>query len=133
MSPGLVDQIIHSGESIDTEELLKHLHPKVTTCTHPPCRRALICAHSCLLHSQVLLGIPLLEGTNPASCFPRFAIGYEATCYSYIWSEVCAPGFPSFSTKGNIFFFFIKAALGLNFSWRYSGVCCGYICLKVPR
>ncbi|CAA6668038.1 unnamed protein product [Spirodela intermedia] len=62
----LVDQIIHSGENIDIEELLKHLHPKV------------------------LLGIPLLEGTNPASCFPRFAIGYEATCYSYIWSEVFA-------------------------------------------
>uniref|UniRef100_A0A1D1ZIK0 Thimet oligopeptidase n=1 Tax=Anthurium amnicola TaxID=1678845 RepID=A0A1D1ZIK0_9ARAE len=62
----LVDQIIHSGENVDIVELLKHLHPKV------------------------LLGIPLLEGTNPASCFPRFAIGYEATCYSYIWSEVFA-------------------------------------------
>ncbi|MQL93378.1 hypothetical protein Taro_026040 [Colocasia esculenta] len=62
----LVDQIIHSAENIDIVELLKHLHPKV------------------------LLGIPLLEGTNPASCFPRFAIGYEATCYSYIWSEVFA-------------------------------------------
>ncbi|XP_038984277.1 probable thimet oligopeptidase [Phoenix dactylifera] len=62
----LVDQIIHSSENVDIVELLKHLHPKV------------------------MLGIPLLEGTNPASCFPRIAIGYEAVCYSYIWSEVFA-------------------------------------------
>ena len=39
---------------------------------------------------QVMLGIPLLEGTSPASCFPRIAIGYDAVCYSYIWSEVRA-------------------------------------------
>lgn len=37
---------------------------------------------------QVMVGLPLLEGINPASCFPRTAIGYEATCYSHIWSEV---------------------------------------------
>lgn len=37
---------------------------------------------------QVMLGLPALEGTNPASCFPRSAIGYEAACYSRIWSEV---------------------------------------------
>jgi len=35
-----------------------------------------------------MLGLPLLEGTNPASCFPRSAIGFEAACYSRIWSEV---------------------------------------------
>lgn len=40
--------------------------------------------------SQVMLGLPMLEGTNPASCFPRCAIGYEAACYSRIWSEVSA-------------------------------------------
>ncbi|XP_020083013.1 probable thimet oligopeptidase isoform X2 [Ananas comosus] len=62
----LADQIIHSSENVDIVELLKHLHPKV------------------------MLGIPLLEGTNPASCFSRLAIGYEAICYSYIWSEVFA-------------------------------------------
>ncbi|XP_077227429.1 zincin-like metalloproteases family protein isoform X2 [Tasmannia lanceolata] len=62
----LFDQIIHSSENVDMVELLKHLHPKV------------------------MLGIPLLEGTNPASCFPRLAIGYEAACYSHIWSEVFA-------------------------------------------
>ncbi|KAA3483302.1 putative thimet oligopeptidase [Gossypium australe] len=39
-----------------------------------------------------MLGLPMLEGTNPASCFPRCAIGYEAACYSRIWSEVLAPG-----------------------------------------
>lgn len=38
---------------------------------------------------QIMLGIPLLEGTNPASSFPQIAIGSEATCYSSIWSEVC--------------------------------------------
>lgn len=35
-----------------------------------------------------MLGLPVLEGTNAASCFPRSVIGYEAACYSRIWSEV---------------------------------------------
>ncbi|XWS63803.1 hypothetical protein CRYUN_Cryun06bG0133300 [Craigia yunnanensis] len=60
----LFDQIIHSAENVDIVELFKHLHPKV------------------------MLGLPMLEGTNPASCFPRCAVGYEAACYSRIWSEV---------------------------------------------
>ncbi|XP_066307666.1 probable thimet oligopeptidase isoform X3 [Miscanthus floridulus] len=59
----LVDQIIHSSEDVDIDDLIKDLHPKV------------------------MLGIPLLEGTSPASCFPRIAFGYDAVCYSYIWSE----------------------------------------------
>ncbi|XP_073098719.1 probable thimet oligopeptidase isoform X4 [Elaeis guineensis] len=42
------------------------------------------------LHPKLMLGIPLLEGTNPASCFPRIAIGYEVVCCNYIWSEVSA-------------------------------------------
>lgn len=62
----LFDQIIHSTENIDIIELFKHLH------------------------SKMMLGLPMLEGTNPASCFPRTAIGCEATCYSRIWSEVFA-------------------------------------------
>ncbi|KAK1577521.1 hypothetical protein Q3G72_022495 [Acer saccharum] len=62
----IFDQIVHSAENIDIEELFKHLHPKV------------------------MLGLPMLEGTNPASCFPRSAIGFEAACYSRIWSEVFA-------------------------------------------
>ncbi|KAF5200448.1 Mitochondrial intermediate peptidase protein [Thalictrum thalictroides] len=62
----LFDQIMHSTENVDALELLKHLHPKV------------------------MLGLPMLEGTNPASCIPRFAIGYDAACYSRIWSEVFA-------------------------------------------
>ncbi|CAM0884179.1 unnamed protein product [Alopecurus aequalis] len=61
-----VDQIIHTSEDVDIDDLIKDLHPKV------------------------MLGIPLLEGTSPASCFPRIAIGYDAVCYSYIWSEVFA-------------------------------------------
>lgn len=35
-----------------------------------------------------MIGLPVVEGTNPASCFPRAVIGSEATCYSRIWSEV---------------------------------------------
>ncbi|XP_057486200.1 probable thimet oligopeptidase [Actinidia eriantha] len=62
----LFDQIIHSTENVDTVGLFKHLHPKV------------------------MLGLPMLEGTNPASCFPQSAIGCEAACYSRIWSEVFA-------------------------------------------
>ncbi|XP_031388590.1 probable thimet oligopeptidase isoform X1 [Punica granatum] len=62
----LFDQIIHSADNVDVVELFKHLHPKV------------------------MLGLPMLEGTNPATCFPRSAIGYEASCYSRIWSEVFA-------------------------------------------
>ncbi|XP_054786982.1 probable thimet oligopeptidase [Prosopis cineraria] len=62
----LFDQIIHSADNVDILELFKHLHPKV------------------------MLGLPMLEGTNPASCFPASVIGYEAACYSRIWSEVFA-------------------------------------------
>ncbi|XP_075082717.1 putative thimet oligopeptidase isoform X3 [Nicotiana tabacum] len=62
----LFDQVIHSTENVDISGLFKHLYPKV------------------------MVGLPLLEGINPASCFPRTAIGYEATCYSHIWSEVFA-------------------------------------------
>ncbi|XP_015894417.2 probable thimet oligopeptidase [Ziziphus jujuba] len=62
----LFDQIIHSNENVDIVELFKHLHPKV------------------------MLGLPMLEGTNPASRFTCSAIGYEAACYSRIWSEVFA-------------------------------------------
>ncbi|KAJ4837321.1 hypothetical protein Tsubulata_048511 [Turnera subulata] len=62
----LFDQIIHSTDNVDIAELFKHLHPKV------------------------MLGLPILEGTNPASCFPCSAIGSEAACYSRIWSEVFA-------------------------------------------
>uniref|UniRef100_A0A453G3Z0 Peptidase M3A/M3B catalytic domain-containing protein n=1 Tax=Aegilops tauschii subsp. strangulata TaxID=200361 RepID=A0A453G3Z0_AEGTS len=69
----LVDQIIHTSENVDIDELIKDLHPKV------------------------ILGIPLLEGTSPASCFPRIAVGYDAVCYSYIWSEVFAADL--FATK----------------------------------
>ncbi|XP_022131840.1 probable thimet oligopeptidase isoform X2 [Momordica charantia] len=59
----LFDQIIHCAENVDIIELFKHLH------------------------SKVMLGLPMLEGTNPASCFPSSAIGYEAACYSRVWSE----------------------------------------------
>ncbi|KAJ4710921.1 putative Oligopeptidase [Melia azedarach] len=62
----IFDQIIHSADNVDILELFRHLHPKV------------------------MLGLPMLEGTNPASCFPRSAIGFEAACYSRIWSEVFA-------------------------------------------
>ncbi|KAI9080842.1 hypothetical protein K1719_037151 [Acacia pycnantha] len=62
----LFDQIIHSADNVDILELFKHLHPKV------------------------MLGLPMLEGTNPASCFPSSVIGHEAACYSRIWSKVFA-------------------------------------------
>ncbi|XP_020228604.1 probable thimet oligopeptidase isoform X2 [Cajanus cajan] len=62
----LFDQIIHSADNIDTQELFEHLH-----------------------HME-MLGLPILEGTNPASYFPSVVIGYEAVCYSRIWSEVFA-------------------------------------------
>ncbi|KAH9708402.1 putative thimet oligopeptidase [Citrus sinensis] len=62
----IFDQVIHSADNVDIVELFKHLHPKV------------------------MLGLPMLEGTNPASCFLRSAIGFESACYSRIWSEVFA-------------------------------------------
>ncbi|XP_062157703.1 probable thimet oligopeptidase [Alnus glutinosa] len=73
----LFDQIIHSADNIDVVELFKHLHPKV------------------------MLGLPVLEGTSPASCFPRTAIGYEAACYSRIWSEVFAADIFTSKFSGN--------------------------------
>ncbi|KAL3656049.1 hypothetical protein CASFOL_000445 [Castilleja foliolosa] len=69
----LFDQIIHSNEDVDMIGLFRHLH------------------------SKIMLGLPILDGTNPASCFPQTAIGYEATCYSRIWSEVFAADI--FATK----------------------------------
>ncbi|XP_074309933.1 putative thimet oligopeptidase [Silene latifolia] len=62
----LFDQIIYSADNVDLLEVFKFLHPKV------------------------MLGLPFLEGTNPASCFPHSAVGYEASCYSRIWSKVFA-------------------------------------------
>ncbi|XP_027917161.1 probable thimet oligopeptidase isoform X2 [Vigna unguiculata] len=62
----LFDQIIHSADNIDVQELFKHLHP------------------------MEMLGLPIPEGTNPASYFPCTVVGYEAACYSRIWSEVFA-------------------------------------------
>ncbi|KAL2253718.1 UNVERIFIED_CONTAM: putative thimet oligopeptidase [Sesamum indicum] len=75
----LFDQIIHSSENVDMIGLFKHLH------------------------SKVMLGLPMLEGTNPASCFPRTAIGYEATCYSRIWSEVFAADIFAMKFRDDIF------------------------------
>lgn len=60
----LFDHMIHLEGDIDMVELLISLHPKV------------------------MLGLPMLKGTNPASCFPKIAIGYEASCYSSLWSQV---------------------------------------------
>ncbi|GAU16623.1 hypothetical protein TSUD_233760 [Trifolium subterraneum] len=42
------------------------------------------------LKQEILYCLPVLEGTNPASCFPFSVVGYEAACYSRIWSEVFA-------------------------------------------
>ncbi|KAF5741135.1 putative oligopeptidase [Tripterygium wilfordii] len=74
----LFDQIIHSADNVDIDELFKHLHPKI------------------------MLGLPILEGTNPASCFPCSAIGYEAACYSRIWSEVFAADIFSSKFQGDL-------------------------------
>ncbi|XP_024023972.1 probable thimet oligopeptidase isoform X2 [Morus notabilis] len=74
----LFDQIIHSADNVDSVELFKHLHPKI------------------------LLGLPVLEGSNPASRFPCSAIGYEAACYSRIWSEVFATDIFSSKFRGSL-------------------------------
>ncbi|KAI3516067.1 hypothetical protein L1887_14976 [Cichorium endivia] len=75
----LFDQIIHSTENVDMIGLFKHLHPKV------------------------MLGLPMLEGTNPASCFPSSAIGCDASCYSHIWSQVFAADIYASKFSDNIF------------------------------
>ncbi|KAL0807092.1 hypothetical protein Bca101_099584 [Brassica carinata] len=59
----LFDQKIYSDDDVDFHQLIRSLHPKV------------------------MLGLPVVEGTNPASCFTRAVIGSEATCYSRLWSE----------------------------------------------
>ncbi|KAG8365960.1 hypothetical protein BUALT_Bualt17G0026300 [Buddleja alternifolia] len=86
----LFDQIIHSTENVDMIGLLKHLH------------------------SKVMLGLPMLEGTNPASCFPRTAIGYDATCYSRIWSEACPLLSSYVYCHDYLFLYFPYAAFGLK-------------------
>lgn len=75
----LFDQIIHSAENVDIVGLFKHLHPKI------------------------MLGLPTLEGTNPATCCPGTAIGNEATCYSRVWSEVFAADIFASKFSGNLF------------------------------
>uniref|UniRef100_A0A7N0U7R0 Peptidase M3A/M3B catalytic domain-containing protein n=1 Tax=Kalanchoe fedtschenkoi TaxID=63787 RepID=A0A7N0U7R0_KALFE len=75
----MFDQIIYSTENVDFTELFKHLHDKV------------------------MLGLPMLEGRNPASCFPRSAIGSEATCYSRLWSEVFAADIFVSKFRDNLF------------------------------
>lgn len=75
----LFDQIIHSNENVDIVGLFKHLHPKV------------------------MGGLQMLEGTNPASCYSRLAIGYEAVCYSRIWSEVFATDLFASKFHDNLF------------------------------
>lgn len=94
MLSGLFDQIIHSADNIDIQELFKNLHPEVNefnissnlkfrACNERPDRKLLV-----NFISQVMLGLPALEGTNPASCIPQSVIGCEAACYSSMWSEV---------------------------------------------
>ncbi|CAA0822740.1 Probable thimet oligopeptidase [Striga hermonthica] len=83
----LFDQIIYSSENVDMIKLFEHLH------------------------SKLMLGLPMLEGTNPASCFPQTAIGYEATCYSRIWSEVFAADIFATKFRENIF----NANAGMHF------------------
>nr|KAJ0190329.1 hypothetical protein LSAT_V11C800449320 [Lactuca sativa] len=75
----LFDQIIHSTENVDIIGLFKHLHPKV------------------------MLGLPMLEGTNPASCFPSSAIGCDAACYTHIWSQVFADDIYASKFRDDIF------------------------------
>ncbi|KAL9271473.1 putative thimet oligopeptidase, partial [Drosera capensis] len=62
----LFDQVVHSDDNVDFLELFKYLH------------------------SKIMLGLPILDGMNPASCFPHSAIGYQATCYGRLWSKVFA-------------------------------------------
>lgn len=73
-----------------------------------------------------MLGIPLLDGINPASCLPRSVIGYDATCYSQIWSEVSHAS----SYVGIIFFYGCK--IEINFQ-SIADFCCRYICYKISR
>lgn len=83
----LFDQIIHCAENVDIIELFKHLH------------------------SKVMLGLPMLEGTNPASCFPCSVIGYEAACYSRVWSEVFSADIFVSKFRGNL----LNQYIGLQF------------------
>lgn len=85
---GLFDQIIHSTENVDMIGLFKHLHSEVLFTPALLGNLHDLYMLNTLFLLQIMLGLPMLEGTNPASCFPRTAIGYEATCYSRIWSEV---------------------------------------------
>lgn len=61
-----------------------------------------------------MLGLPTLEGTNPASRFPCSAIGYEAACYSRIWSEVCHPTVTSNTECTHIF---LSHILSIDHYW----------------
>lgn len=73
---------------MDFGQLIRSLHPKVKSRNYQSNLVYILMISSVFLALQVMLGLPVVEGTNPASCFPRAVIGSEATCYSRLWSEV---------------------------------------------
>ncbi|KAH7365650.1 hypothetical protein KP509_18G039500 [Ceratopteris richardii] len=76
---GTLDLILHTEEKIDTELLIKRLYP------------------------EVVLGMPMLDGTNlAASTLHLMSGGCDAACYAYLWSEVFAADMFETKFKGNI-------------------------------
>lgn len=76
---GLFDQILHTEEKVNTELVLRKLYP------------------------EVVLGIPMLEGTNlAASTLHLMSGGFDAACYGYLWSEVFAADMFETKFKGNL-------------------------------
>ncbi|XP_024541630.1 probable thimet oligopeptidase isoform X2 [Selaginella moellendorffii] len=60
----LFDLIVHSSDQFDTVSVLEQLH------------------------TQVMEGIPMLEGTDLSASFTHLMGGYDGTYYSYLWNQV---------------------------------------------
>ncbi|MCO5584082.1 hypothetical protein L7F22_038005 [Adiantum nelumboides] len=76
---GSLDLILHTEERVDTELVIRKLYP------------------------EVVLGMPMLEGTNLAASTLHLMLGgCDAACYAYLWSEVFAADMFETKFKGNI-------------------------------
>lgn len=76
---GFFDQILHTEEKVDTELALKKLY------------------------AEVVLGMPMLEGTNlAAATLHLMSGGCDTQCYSHLWSEVFAADMFETKFKANL-------------------------------
>eukprot|EP00249_Psilotum_nudum_P019078 c27090_g1_i1 orf=493-2634(-) len=88
---GIFDQIVHTVEKADTGTILQKLHP------------------------EVILGIPMLDGTNRAASLLHLMEGSHAgVCYGCLWSKVLAADMFVSKFKGSV----LNALSGIEYRYK---------------